>query len=507
MERAVGADADARAVRLGRVLERPVADQYAARPPVVLVEVVGDHADRRRRRAQRASPCRSSFSRPSSVSFDSTGDSEYRPPGLGAGDDVEHDRPVRANCTRFAFVTPGISSVGAASCAKRARRTEKRQEQEDREAETHEPPRSVPTSDDDSVIEIVLVHSGVTDSGEWDGVRPLLEHGAPGVHPDLPGFGTTPDVRGELSLARDYVLSVFDGPAALVGHVVRRARVLEAALAAPERVSQLVLIGANPFGWSGEVQRVQSQEGGAVRGAAPGRRGGADGALVAVGPEREADQVDAELYERVRRMNRRSLRAAGRRREHAAPGGDRAGARHRADSRRRGALDWPDVAAAARDSSTRLPNAREVVVERCAHLPTMEASGRGRAADPRLRRVRTLAIRPTRRPLRSRVRSPRASGRLVAASRPADASPVVRATPSRANPRSSTNGWSSRPAHGFARSTRRGVLARRAPRQHRVHRRGDVPRRDRRRRRRRPSFAQRAARRADAGAGASGSRA
>ena len=189
--------------------------------------------------------------------------------------------------------------------------------------------------------------------------------------PDLPGFGTTPDVRGELSLA-DYVLSVFDGPAALVGTSFGGRAVLETALAAPERVSQLVLIGANPFNWSEDVQRVQSQEGELFE---EGRLDDAADLMARswlVGPEREADQVDAELYERVRRMNLRAYELQA---------GDESTLRRvEIEPARvtaptlvvRGALDWPDVAAAARRFVDELPNAREVVVEGCAHLPTME---------------------------------------------------------------------------------------------------------------------------------------
>ena len=38
----------------------------------------------------------------------------------------------------------------------------------------------------------------------------------------------------------------------------------------------------------------------------------------------------------------------------------------------RGALDWPDVAVAAERFVRELPDAREVVIEGCAHLPTLE---------------------------------------------------------------------------------------------------------------------------------------
>jgi pimeloyl-ACP methyl ester carboxylesterase len=103
------------------------------------------------------------------------------------------------------------------------------------------------------------VHSGVTDSGEWDAVRPLLEREHEVVTPDLPGFGSEPLRPAELSLA-DYVLGTFDGAAVLVGTSFGGRAVLEAALAAPERVTKLVLIGANVFGWSEDVQRVQHEE-------------------------------------------------------------------------------------------------------------------------------------------------------------------------------------------------------------------------------------------------------
>src|SRR4029453_4341910 len=117
----------------------------------------------------------------------------------------------------------------------------------------------VPAARDDVVIDVVLVHSGVTDSGEWDAVRPLLAREHEVVMPDLPGFGSEPGRPGQFS-PRAYVLGTFDGTAALVGTSFGGRAVLEAALTAPERVTKLVLIGANVFGWSVDVQRVQQEE-------------------------------------------------------------------------------------------------------------------------------------------------------------------------------------------------------------------------------------------------------
>jgi 3-oxoadipate enol-lactonase len=218
----------------------------------------------------------------------------------------------------------------------------------------------------------VLVHSGVTDSGEWDGVRPHLEQEHLVFTPELPGFGSTPDVQGELSLA-EYLLSVFDGPAALVGTSFGGRAVLETALAAPERVTHLVLVDANPFGWSDDVQRVQAQEEELFE---AGRFDDAAELMARswlAGPEREPDQVDADLYERVKRMVLRGYEQQA--------GSESTLRRVEIEPSRitaptlviRGALDWPDVAAAAQRFVKEMPNAREVVVGGCAHLPTLES--------------------------------------------------------------------------------------------------------------------------------------
>jgi 3-oxoadipate enol-lactonase len=215
------------------------------------------------------------------------------------------------------------------------------------------------------------VHSGVTDSGEWDADRPLLARKHDVATPDLPGFGSEPLRPGELSLA-DYVLGSFDGAAALVGTSFGGRAVLEAALAAPERVTKLVLIGANVFGWSEDVQRVQQDE------EALFDEGRFDDAaeLMArswlAGPQREPNDVDSELYERVCTMVKRGYELQA--------GGEGSIKRVEIDLARiatptlvmRGALDWPDVAAAAERFVRELPDAREEVVAGCAHLPTME---------------------------------------------------------------------------------------------------------------------------------------
>jgi pimeloyl-ACP methyl ester carboxylesterase len=215
------------------------------------------------------------------------------------------------------------------------------------------------------------VHSGVTDSGEWDAVWPLLTREHEVVTPDLPGFGAEPERPGELSLA-DYVLGSFDGTAALVGTSFGGRAVLEAALATPGRVTKLVLIGANIFGWSDEVKKVQAREEELFD---EGRSEEAAELMARswlAGPQREPNDVDGELYERVCAMVKRGYELQA--------GGEGSIKRVEIDLAHiatptlvlRGDLDWPDVAAAAERFVRELPDAREEVVAGCAHLPTME---------------------------------------------------------------------------------------------------------------------------------------
>lgn len=220
-------------------------------------------------------------------------------------------------------------------------------------------------------MDVVLVHSGVTDSGEWDAVRPLLATHHHVVAPDMSGYGSKPAPAGEVALS-DEVLAVFEGRAVLVGTSQGGRAVLETALAAPERVEKLVLIGANTFGWGEEVQRIGKQE----EDLFDEDRFDEAADLMArwwlVGPEREPSEVDATLYERVKSMCVRSYEQqkgvdASLRRVEIEP------ARIAAPTLvMRGALDWPEVAVAAERYVRELPDAREAVIDACAHLPTME---------------------------------------------------------------------------------------------------------------------------------------
>jgi 3-oxoadipate enol-lactonase len=201
-------------------------------------------------------------------------------------------------------------------------------------------------------VDVVLLHSGVTDPHEWDAVRPLLEREHRVVTPEL--WQERPAV--------DIVLDAIpEERAALVGTSMGGRAALEAAAAAPERVARVVLINTNPFGWSDEVQAIGAREEELYE---AGDLDGAAHAMVdawLVGPHRLPEDVPDDLRSYVFGAQRRTYTL-----------GQPSGGELDLDSVAapllyiRGELDWPDVERAA----ARFP--RVVVVSGAAHLPTLE---------------------------------------------------------------------------------------------------------------------------------------
>jgi pimeloyl-ACP methyl ester carboxylesterase len=205
-------------------------------------------------------------------------------------------------------------------------------------------------------VDVVLLHAGLTDPGEWDGIRPRLEEqGHRVVAPELWREGPLVDI----------VLDAIPSErTALVGTSMGGRGALEAASAAPDRVSALVMIGSNPFGWSDAVRDVAQNEEALYD---AGRFDEAAALMVRawlVGARREEQDVPAELRDRVFAMQRRAYDLA------AFPD---VGPFELENVRApilfiRGELDWPEVEQASR----RFTRARQEVIVGAAHLPTME---------------------------------------------------------------------------------------------------------------------------------------
>jgi 3-oxoadipate enol-lactonase len=220
-------------------------------------------------------------------------------------------------------------------------------------------------------MDVVLLHSGVTGSGEWDGVKPLLEAAGHRVlAPDLPGFGSQPEPEGEFSLG-EFVLGLPFDRAALVGTSNGGRAALEATMLSPERVERLVVIGSNPFGWGEGVAAVGAQEEELWE---AGCRDEAAELMVRAwvdGPNRGPDEVPQALRTRVLEMQKRAYELQGEeatiRRVEIDPSAIRVPMLFI-----RGALDWDDIARSAQRFAAETPDVQEVVVDGASHLPTME---------------------------------------------------------------------------------------------------------------------------------------
>src|SRR6185437_9517779 len=142
--------------------------------------------------------------------------------------------------------------------------------------------------------ELVLLHEGICDSRMW---APQWEKYAQShrlMRLDFRGFGQTPLEPGPFASARD-VLGLMDRHgferAALVGVSLGGRVALEVAVAAPDRVSALILVGSGLHGhdWSKEMHAIWEAEEAALR------EGDLDGAVDVVlrtwvaGPGRELE--------------------------------------------------------------------------------------------------------------------------------------------------------------------------------------------------------------------------
>lgn len=232
---------------------------------------------------------------------------------------------------------------------------------------------------------IVLVHAGICDSGMWDAQWRTLPRRHRVVRHDMRGFGRSPVPAGAYSHARDLV-AVMDAAgisrAALVGASLGGRVALEAALAHPDRVSALVLVGSGLPGheWSDAVRAYWDAEEEAIE------RGDLDAAAeVNVrfwvdGPGRRPEDVDAGVRRRAHAMQLRALElqvpsyeADGDLEELLVPdAGERLGEVAQPALVVVGEADQPDIHAIAERLEAGLPRCTAASIPGAAHLPSME---------------------------------------------------------------------------------------------------------------------------------------
>ena len=231
--------------------------------------------------------------------------------------------------------------------------------------------------------EIVLLHEGICDSRMWDPQWETFTRSHRVLRLDFRGYGRSPLEPGRFASARD-VIELLDrhgfDRAAVVGISLGGRVALEVALAAPERVAALVLVGSGLPGhdWSEEMKATWEEEEAALR------SGNVDEAVDislrtwVAGPGRKPEDVDADVRARVAEMQRRAY-------ELQLPFEDEAQEELLVEdvAQRLGEIkapalvlvgeeDVPDIHAIADRLAREIPGARRATIADAAHVPSME---------------------------------------------------------------------------------------------------------------------------------------
>jgi 3-oxoadipate enol-lactonase len=230
---------------------------------------------------------------------------------------------------------------------------------------------------------VVLVHAGICDSRMWEPQWASFPRSHRTVRYDLRGFGRSPIPPGSYSHARD-LAEVLDvnglERTSLVGVSMGGRVALELAIAHPELVESLVLVGAALPGhaWSEEIEAYGAVEDAALE------RGDLDGAVEANlttwvdGPHRSPSMVDPELRALVGEMQRRAfelqLPVEGKADEEllVPDAGERLSEVRARTLILVGHDDVSDMAVIAEQLEREIPDVRRASITGTAHLPSLE---------------------------------------------------------------------------------------------------------------------------------------
>jgi pimeloyl-ACP methyl ester carboxylesterase len=229
---------------------------------------------------------------------------------------------------------------------------------------------------------LVLLHAGIADSRMWQPQIGALESmGVAALAPDLRGFGDQRLDAAPFSHVRD-VEALLTSPATVIGSSQGARVALELAVYRPELVERLVVISPALPGWewselvrAGWAEEEAAYDRGDVESAAE-----ASLRLWLDRPTRARGDVDPEVREAVRKMVLRSYEMqrgaweAGAREEEVLDGpvGDRLGEIGCPTLVIVGDDDVPDMLAIAEHVAGSIDGAQLTVIERAAHLPSLE---------------------------------------------------------------------------------------------------------------------------------------
>lgn len=229
----------------------------------------------------------------------------------------------------------------------------------------------------------VMIHAGVADSRQWNNEFAFFAQTYQVIRYDMRGFGRSEPVEGEFSHMGDLVevleaLEVQD-PVILMGCSMGGGLAMDFALAHPDRVKALIMVGSGPSGLELDVP-------------VPPKFADAEKAyekkewdLLAEletqiwfdGTGRTSEQTDQEMRQLAYEMNRNALRheakGIGKRLPNTeTPAFDRLEDLNRPVLVIVGVHDTPYILAAADYMVEKLPSAQKVTIEDAAHLPNMD---------------------------------------------------------------------------------------------------------------------------------------
>jgi pimeloyl-ACP methyl ester carboxylesterase len=231
---------------------------------------------------------------------------------------------------------------------------------------------------------LVLVHAGFVDSRMWDEQWEAFSQHFRVVRFDMLGFGRSDPATGPAARRRE-LQSVLEQlgveRAVLLGCSLGGGACIDLALEHPELVSALIPVSSVPGGFElqGEPPRYLFEMMGAVQQGDLDRASELQIRIWVDGIYREPEQVDADVRQRAKEMNRIALErgtmvvadaqprapldppAVGRLGKIAAPALVIAGT-----------LDHPEILRAADVMAAAIPGAQKVVISGGAHLPNMD---------------------------------------------------------------------------------------------------------------------------------------
>ena len=232
---------------------------------------------------------------------------------------------------------------------------------------------------------LVMIHAGIADCRMWDHEFTALADSCQTLRFDMRGYGRSLPAAGEFNIQDDLeaLLAELDLPAPfiLMGCSMGGGLALEFALAQPERVSALILVGSDPRGFEGDAawpddliaQSEAAFEQGKVDEVAElGMRIWFDG----VG--RSRDDVDpgirAKAFDMARQVAEHELSGIG---EHKRKTAEVPPAQRLTELTMPalviiGENDLPYLHQAADYMAEQLPRARKLILPNAAHLPNME---------------------------------------------------------------------------------------------------------------------------------------